>query len=306
MADHKSYLEKINEETSSVKASLVVNKKILKRLLVFEICTILYIIIAFVTANNGSHDIQTQFINSFINIIMIISLIIMLAGNIIYILILVSSKVKQKLDALKFKFKKILFFILDWLSIFPICAVIASFCFGFIFTFAEVNGESMYPTIKHESTVFLSYLEPVERFDIVVAYITVEDNVVEDLSSYQQNQYPEYYIKRVIGLPGDSLTWIDGILTINGEEVREDYFDSDTIEDHIRTWNTYNGFFGEFKYKKDGITYDNCYVIPDGYYFVMGDHRDNSIDSRKIGLIPEKNIEGVVKFFFETTSNKGN
>ncbi len=304
MAKNISYLEKLNEETSSVKASLVVNKKIFKRLVIFEICTILYMIITYITKNNGSHDIQTQFINSFVNVIMIISLIIMLIGDIIYILIISSNKIREFLDSLKFKFKKSLFFVLDWLSIFPICAVIASVCFGFLFTFAEVNGESMYPTIKHESTVFLSYLEEVERFDIVVAYITVEDNVVESLSTYEQNKYPEYYIKRVIGLPGDSVTWINGVLTINGEIVNEDYFDSTTIEDHIKTWNTYNGFFGEFKYKKDGITYENCYVIPEGYYFVMGDHRDNSIDSRKIGLIPEKNIEGVVKFFFDTPNSK--
>lgn len=305
MMDKKSYLEKINAESSSVKAALVVNKKILIRLVIFEICTILYLIITCITKNNGSHDIQTQFINSFINIIMMISFIIMVLGNLIYILMLVSKKIRDWIDFLQFKIKKSIFFILDWLCLFPVCAIIATICFGFLFTFAEVNGESMYPTIKNESTVFLSYLEPVERFDIVVAYITVEDNVVEELSLYQQNKYPEYYIKRVIGIPGDSVTWIDGILKINDQIVDETYFDTMTIEQHINTWNISNGFFGEFKYKKDGVTYDNCYVIPDGYYFVMGDHRDNSIDSRKIGLIPEKNIEGVVKFFFEKKIKNG-
>ena len=64
--DKQSYLEKYNEEHSSVAASLTINKKILTRLVGFVICSILYFIIYQISKNRGSHDIQTQFINSLV------------------------------------------------------------------------------------------------------------------------------------------------------------------------------------------------------------------------------------------------
>lgn len=293
--EKKSYLEHVNESKSLVVAALKINTKILIRLIIFIICSLIYLTVTFITKNSSSHDIQTQFLNSFVNGIMIISFIISGLGIVIYSLTLCSSKFMEKLDHIKFKFKKILFIFLDWALIFPTCAAIASVCFAFIFTFAEVNGESMYPTVEHKSTIFLSYLEKVDRFDIVVAYITESDSVVTDIAGYK-DRYPEYYIKRVIGVPGDKVTWIDGVLKINDEVIDEEYFDEETKERH----KTSEDFYGKFKYLENGILKET-YVIPEGYYFVMGDNRNNSIDSRKIGLIPKKNIEGVVKF--EITSN---
>ena len=63
----KSYLEKYNDENSDVVGSLIVNKKIFIRFLSFCICSILYLIIFALSKVNGSHDIQTQFVNSFVN-----------------------------------------------------------------------------------------------------------------------------------------------------------------------------------------------------------------------------------------------
>lgn len=293
----KSYLEKYNEEHSSVAASLIVNKKIFIRFLSICICSILYLIIFALSKVNGSHDIQTQFVNTFVNTIMVCSFILSFLFIVGYILYRFVPSVNKILDELSFKIKKTIFIVLDWLVILPVCATIACFSFAFVFTFAQVDGESMYPTVSNDATVFVSYLEKIEKFDIVVAYITEEDSCLESLTSYQRASYPEYYIKRVIGMPGDSVTWIDGVLRINNQVIDEFYFDNYTKLDLKATWTTSTGFYGEFQYKENGVI-NKTYIIPDGYYFVMGDHRDVSVDSRRIGLIPEKNIEGVVKFEF--------
>lgn len=292
--DNRSYLEKYNEEHSSVVASLNVNKRIFVRLLGFLICSVIYFLIYIISKERGSHDIQTQFLNTFVNSIMICSYIIAFIFLVCYALIKFNKKISVKFDEVKFKIKKTLFFVLDWLVILPICATVASFCFAFLFTFAQVDGDSMYPTVYNESTVFVSYLEEVERFDVVVAYITPEDNLVS--SSYGT----EYYIKRIIGLPGDKLTWEKGVLTINGKVVDETYFDEVTKQSFKQYWERGTEFNGLFKYKEDG-TICESYTIPEGYYFVMGDNRTGSNDSRQIGLIPYYNVEGVVKFEIGTS-----
>lgn len=292
--NNKSYLEKYNEEHSSVVASLTVNKRIFTRLLGFLISSIIYFVIFQISKSKGLHDIQTQFLNTFVNSIMTFSYVISVVFFIFYILYVSVKSFRDAFDNVRFRIKKTLFFILDWLVILPICATVASFCFAFLFTFAQVDGESMYPTIQNESTVFVSYLEEVEQFDIVVAYITPEDNLVSP--SYGT----EYYIKRVIGMPGDTVTWLKGVLTINGKVIDETYFDDVTKLKFKQFWESGYEFNGEFKYKVDGVI-QTSYVIPDGYYFVMGDNRTGSNDSRQIGLIPASNIEGIVKF--EITSS---
>ena len=293
----KSYLEKYNDENSDVVGSLTVNKKIFIRFLSFCICSILYLIIFALSKVNGSHDIQTQFVNSFVNSIMIFSFCLSLVFIIGYILYRFVPTFNKAIDYTSYKIKKMVFVALDWVVILPICATIACFSFAFVFTFAQVDGESMYPTVSNESTVFVSYLEPIEQFDIVVAYITEEDSCLESLPASQRALYPEYYIKRVIGMPGDSVTWLNGVLTINGKIIDEYYFDELTKVDLKEKWTTSTGFDGKFQYKENGEI-KTTYIIPEGYYFVMGDHRDVSIDSRRIGLVHEKNIEGVVKFEF--------
>ena len=149
------------------------------------------------------------------------------------------------------KFKDILSYV--------IVIVVALLIKQFIFSPIRVNGTSMYPTLNDKDFMILNeigyYLNGLERFDIVVVK-TDNDRI----------------IKRVIGLPGETVEYKDNKLYINGEEVEENF--------------------------KHGVTHNftlsdiNVDVIPEGYYFVVGDNRGNSLDSRKIGLISKKQIKG--------------
>ena len=133
----------------------------------------------------------------------------------------------------------------------------------YVFSPIKVNGTSMYPTLKDGDIMILNeigyYLNGLNRFDIVVV-----------------NNGGEKIIKRVIGLPGEVVEYKDNILYINGEEIKEDF--SHEI--------THNFTLSEI----------NQTIIPDDYYFVVGDNRPNSKDSRMIGLIHKSQIRGKTSF----------
>lgn len=123
----------------------------------------------------------------------------------------------------------------------------------FIVTPVKVNGSSMYPYLKGGEILILNKLDrSYHRFDIVV--VNVNGTKI---------------IKRVIGLPEESISYQNCKLYINDEEV-EDFVTSCITDDFDRVF------------------------IPKGYYFVMGDNRQNSSDSRdyRVGLISKSQIEG--------------
>jgi signal peptidase I len=117
------------------------------------------------------------------------------------------------------------------------------------------------------------------------------------------------YIKRVIGLPGDRIQMIDGVLHINGEPCKQE-----RIEDRIvtepgggelaipRYMETLPGGVKHVILDERGITqFDNTaeVKVPPGHYFMMGDNRDNSNDSRgDVGFVPEQNLVGRAELVF--------
>ncbi|MDR5751164.1 MULTISPECIES: signal peptidase I [unclassified Caballeronia] len=133
------------------------------------------------------------------------------------------------------------------------------------------------------------------------------------------------YIKRVIGLPGDTVAYEDKKLTINGKPVPEtaqqDYFDDERIgyakqfvEDLGGRRNAIlnNPQVPPFVIGADDFPFrDNCVYnaqgvtckVPSGHYFMMGDNRDNSADSRYWGFVPDKNIVGRAFFIWMNFSN---
>lgn len=132
----------------------------------------------------------------------------------------------------------------------------------FLITPVIVSGDSMVPTLDNKQLLLLNkinyQLNDIKRFDIVVIKI---DN--------------KEIIKRVIGLPGENIIYRNNMLYIDGHELANDYnFDTD-----------------DFSLK----TICNCNRIPENKYLVLGDNRSVSADSRIIGLIDRKDIEGSVE-----------
>jgi signal peptidase I len=118
------------------------------------------------------------------------------------------------------------------------------------------------------------------------------------------------YIKRVIGLPGDRIQMIDGVLNINGTPVpreRMDDFvtDDDGVTQRVKRYRETlpNGVKYTTLDLTDNGFYDNTpvYTVPPGDYFMMGDNRDNSTDSRvlsQVGYVPFENLIGRAQIIF--------
>ncbi len=118
------------------------------------------------------------------------------------------------------------------------------------------------------------------------------------------------YIKRVIGLPGDKIQMIDGVLNINGEPVKreriEDFVtDDEGVTQRVKQYRETlpNGVSYNTLDLTDNGFYDNTpvYTVPPDHYFMMGDNRDNSTDSRvlsQVGYVPYENIIGKAQIIF--------
>jgi signal peptidase I len=145
-------------------------------------------------------------------------------------------------------------------------AVMAVLIVVFIVQPVKVEGTSMLPRLENDERIFVNKFvynfDPIERGDIVVFWFPDEPS--------------KSFIKRVIGLPGERISMdARGQLYINGREVDEHYLSPER--------------------NRNPRSIPDTYIKPH-YYFVMGDNRDASNDSRSWGLVPEKYIYGKAMF----------
>ncbi|QKS70645.1 signal peptidase I [Paenalkalicoccus suaedae] len=146
----------------------------------------------------------------------------------------------------------------------------------FLFTNYIVYGKSMMPTIHDGERIIVNKfnyeINQPNRFDLIIFHANEESD----------------YIKRVVGLPGDELYYEDDILYVNDEPISEDYLDYHREQ--------YDGEPFTEDFTLEEVTSET--VVPDGHVFVLGDNRQNSVDSRDIGFVPLEEIVGRVNMAF--------
>lgn len=277
-----NYLMNHYKNNNGIKERMEINKKILIKLNILLILGMLFfMMLNFSTVSNFKGEVEVIATIKPFKIIMVASLIL---GTIGFVLSVINAvrpdQIEEDLKRIPFKVKKTIYTIIDWFIIVPTCIVIAIFCFSYLFIITPVSGDSMYPNIKDGEYVLVQYNKKIEREDVVIIEVNKEDSIYEGETNF--------YIKRIIGLPGDKVRWENNILYINDEPYEEDYFEKGWFGTSIT-----NPFDGNFKYVDESGKIQTTDVIPDGYYFVLGDNRGISQDSRGIGLVKEENIIGV-------------
>ena len=155
-------------------------------------------------------------------------------------------------------FRSIVEFIKDT-SKYIIVIIVVLFIFAFVLGLQQVVGPSMQPNLKEGDILLVNkvvyrFKEP-KRFDVVVL-----------------SQNDKYMIKRIIGIPGDHIEYKNNTLYINGKVYEEKFIDKNNIKTE--------DFVLEYK------------TIPNDMYFMLGDNREDSQDSRNFGLVSKDDIIG--------------
>ena len=185
-------------------------------------------------------------------------------------------------------------------SFFPVL-VIVLILRSFLIEPFQIPTGSMIPTIEVGDFILVNKYAYGVRLPIIGTKILgVEDPDRGEVIVFIPPHENKYYIKRVIGLPGDTVRYEDKNLYINGELISKDYVESIMVETSIGDLpgalysETINGVEHSTQ-NIDAVGRQRArttWVIPNGHYFMMGDNRDNSSDSRVWGTVPNENVVG--------------
>ena len=169
----------------------------------------------------------------------------------------------------------------EWVELLVRAGVWALLIYVFLFQISVVDGDSMSPSFHPGDRLVIDKVtyrfSPIQRYDVVVFEAI-------DLGPLNKNRAPKDYIKRVIGLPGETVEIHGGAVWVNGKKLEDEF----------------------------GLTYPTTtpdasmtrkFVEPEKHYFVLGDNRQWSKDSRvdrgqSLGFVPVKQIKGLVRLRF--------
>ena len=216
---------------------------------------------------------------------------------------------------------------LDWTAgLFPVILAVF-FLRSFLFEPFKIPSGSMIPTLLIGDLILVNKFTYGIRLPVVNVKLT--DGTSPQRGDVMVFRYPPKpsldYIKRVVGLPGDEVAYLNKTLTINGQAISKtplpDFFDEDSTRYNkqfsevlgTRTHNLLNDeerpafipgtddfpFKQNCRYSAEGVV---C-KVPPGHYFMMGDNRDNSLDSRYWGFVPDRNIVGRAFFVWMNFGN---
>lgn len=216
---------------------------------------------------------------------------------------------------------------LDWTAgLFPV--IIGVFILrSFLFEPFKIPSGSMIPTLLVGDLILVNKFEYGLRLPVLNTKIT-EGNAPQrgDVMVFRYPPKPSLdYIKRVIGVPGDEVAYLNKRLTVNGKPLPTDALPEFFDEDSMRYFKQFEEELGTAKHRvlnddsrpafvpgADEFQFKaNCQYsvegvvckVPAGHYFMMGDNRDNSLDSRYWGFVPEKNIVGKAFFVWMNFGN---
>lgn len=205
---------------------------------------------------------------------------------------------EEEIEKIEEKEVKVFKEILEWCFCIFLALVIALATRYYIVTSTVVKQASMYPTLQENQRVVLSRVKritknqyktgdiitfeaprevkkgtEVDLSNKVAIYNYEPKNATQHLMYYVLELTKTSYIKRVIGVEGDRVQIANGKVYINGEELVEDYLQKGVTTKTV---------------------YYNDVIVPEGCIYVLGDNRDESMDSRTFGCVPLEKVEGKV------------
>ena len=205
---------------------------------------------------------------------------------------------EEEIERIEEKEVKVFKEILEWCFCIFLALVIALATRYYIVTSTVVKQASMYPTLQENQRVVLSRVKritknqyktgdiitfeapsevkkgtEVDLSNKVAIYNYEPKNATQHLMYYVLELTKTSYIKRVIGVEGDRVQIANGKVYINGEELIEDYLQKGVTTKTV---------------------YYNDVIVPEGCIYVLGDNRDESMDSRTFGCVPLEKVEGKV------------
>lgn len=206
-----------------------------------------------------------------------------------------------------------------------IAAVIAIGIRSFLFEPFNIPSASMYPTLMIGDYLFVEkYSYGYSKYSFPFGIVQFSGRIAGsapqrgDVAVFRQPKQVQIdYIKRIVGLPGDRIQMLGGVLYINDEPVTREFTGTEVLDDkgRLTTVKKYietlpGGRKHDIYEISDNqqLDYTREYLVPDGYYFAMGDNRDQSQDSRvteAVGFVPAENLVGRASFLFFSVEAMG-